>query len=165
MAGRKAAIVLALALGLVAGCGDDSGDTSSTTSTTLPPLQCPDPITVTSTDDLVEVLAALHWGWLGGYTSGQPSITPDLVVTGTVILEAADLPIPQECLDRSDCSPAGHAGYVYLDGFGSAIVGPPGPTGPVDVPTLSEWALILLSLGLGGVAMWSMRGRSPLKLG
>ena len=42
---------------------------------------------------------------------------------------------------------------------------PAGPTGPVDVPTLSEWALILLSLGLGGVAMWSMRGRSPLKLG
>ena len=65
----------------------------------------------------------------------------------------------------SDCSPTAHAGYVYLDGFGSAIVGPPGPTGPVDVPTLSEWALILLSLGLGGVAMWSMRGRSPLKLG
>lgn len=65
----------------------------------------------------------------------------------------------------SDCSPTGHAGYVYLDGFGSAVVGPPGTTGPVDVPTLSEWALILLSLGLGGVAMWSMRGRSPLKLG
>ena len=65
----------------------------------------------------------------------------------------------------SDCSPTGHAGYVYLDGFGSAVVGPGGPTGPVDVPTLSEWALILLSLGLGGVAMWSMRGRSPLKLG
>jgi hypothetical protein len=63
----------------------------------------------------------------------------------------------------SDCSPTAHAGYVYLDGFGSAVVG--GPSGPVDVPTLSEWALILLSLGLGGVAMWSMRGRSPLKLG
>jgi hypothetical protein len=63
----------------------------------------------------------------------------------------------------SDCEPGGHSGYVYLDGFGSAIVG--GPSGPVDVPTLSEWALILLSLGLGGVAMWSMRGRSPLKLG
>jgi hypothetical protein len=63
----------------------------------------------------------------------------------------------------SDCSPSAHAGYVYLDGFGSAVVG--GPSGPVDVPTLSEWALILLSLGLGGVALWSMRGRSPLKLG
>jgi hypothetical protein len=63
----------------------------------------------------------------------------------------------------SDCSPTAHAGYVYLDGFGSAVVG--GASGPVDVPTLSEWALILLSLGLGGVAMWSMRGRSPLKLG
>jgi hypothetical protein len=63
----------------------------------------------------------------------------------------------------SDCSPTAHAGYVYLDGFGSAIVGQ--PSGPAEVPTLSEWALILLSLGLGGVALWSMRGRSPLKLG
>jgi|OpeIllAssembly_1097287.scaffolds.fasta_scaffold24303_3 hypothetical protein len=83
-----------------------------------------------------------------------------------IVVPAADIGNTLEIQAMgSDCSPAGHAGYVYLDGFGSAIVGPPGPTGPVDVPTLSEWALILLSLGLGGVAMWSMRGRSPLKLG
>jgi hypothetical protein len=58
----------------------------------------------------------------------------------------------------SDCSPTGHAGYVYLDGFGSAIVPPgPGPSGPVDIPTLSEWGLILLGLALGATALYGQR--------
>jgi hypothetical protein len=65
----------------------------------------------------------------------------------------------------SDCSPTAHPGYVYLDGFGSAVVGPPGPpAAAVEVPTLSEWALILLSLGLGGVAVWSYRRHGPGRL-
>jgi hypothetical protein len=93
----------------------------------------------------------------GGYKytafSNVDIVVPDADLGETLEIQAL----------ASDCSPTAHAGYVYLDGFGSAVVGT--PTGPVDVPTLSEWALILLSLGLGGVAMWSMRGRSPLKLG
>ncbi len=66
----------------------------------------------------------------------------------------------------SDCQPTGHAGYVYLDGFGSSVV-PPGPgAGPTTpIPTLSEWALIALSLGLGVVALYSHRRRSTPKLG
>ena len=108
MVGRKGAIALGLTFALVAGCGDGGGDaSSSTTSTTLPPLECPEPITITSSEDLVAVLAATSWDSLGEYTSGPLSITADLVVSGTVTLEAADLPIPQDCLDRSDCSPAG----------------------------------------------------------
>ena len=108
MVGRKGAIALGLALALVAGCGDGGGDaSSSTTSTTLPPLECPEPITITSTQDLVAVLAATSWDSLGEYTSGPLPITADLVVSGTVTLEAADLPIPQDCLDRPGCSPAG----------------------------------------------------------
>ena len=107
MVGRKAAIGLGLALALATGCGDDGGDASSSTSTILPPLDCPDPITVASADDLVAVLSATSWEGLGGYTSGPLPITPDLVVTGTVVLEAADLPIPEDCLSRSDCSPRG----------------------------------------------------------
>ena len=62
----------------------------------------------------------------------------------------------------SDCQPTGHAGYVYLDGFGSAIVGPPGPplANPnIPVPTLSEWALILLALSVAGVAALNYRGQ------
>jgi hypothetical protein len=89
-----------------------------------------------------------------------PFINVDIVVPDADLNDTLEI----QAL-ASDCSPAAHAGYVYLDGFGSSTVGPPGPTGPVDVPTLSEWALILLPLGLGGVAMWSMRGGSPLKLG
>jgi len=66
----------------------------------------------------------------------------------------------------SDCSPTAHPGYVYIDGFGSSVVGPPGGTAAsVPVPTLSEWALIALSLGLGGVALYSYRRQSTPKLG
>ena len=106
---RRVVSLVMLSAALLAGCGDDDGGTSSssTTTTTLPPLQCPDPITVGSPDDLVAVLAAIPWEGLGAYTSGPLPITPDLVVAGTVVLEAADLPIPANCLGRSDCRPQG----------------------------------------------------------
>ena len=59
----------------------------------------------------------------------------------------------------SDCSPTAHNGYVYLDGFGSAVVGGGGgtPVAPIDVPTLSEWALIMLALGIGAVTVYTQR--------
>jgi hypothetical protein len=62
----------------------------------------------------------------------------------------------------SDCQPTGHAGYVYLDGFGSAVVvpGPPGVVNPnLPIPTLSEWALILLALSVAGVAAFNHRSQ------
>lgn len=60
----------------------------------------------------------------------------------------------------ADCSLGAHGGYVYLDGFGSAVVPPSGPAAPfvaVEVPTLSEWALILLALCIGGIAVLTQR--------
>jgi hypothetical protein len=60
----------------------------------------------------------------------------------------------------ADCSQGGHGGYVYLDGFGSSIIIP--GTSSAPIPTLSEWALIVLSLGLGAVALWNRRG-APLQ--
>lgn len=107
MTGRRAwvpMLVLVIALGA---CGGDDGGASTTASTTLPPLECPDPVAIGSTEDLVAVLAATSWVGMGGYTSGPLPITPDLVVSGTVVLESSDLPIPQGCRDRSDCSPEG----------------------------------------------------------
>jgi hypothetical protein len=62
---------------------------------------------VSSAEDLVAALAALAWEGSGAYTSGPLPITPDLVVAGTVVLDAADLPIPADCLDRRDCPPRG----------------------------------------------------------
>jgi len=107
---RKPALLVMAAVMLAAGCGDDGGtSSSSTTTTTLPPLQCPDPIAVSSVEDLVAVLAATAWEGRGAYTSGPLPITPDLVVAGTVVLEAADLPIPENCLSRPDCQP--NAGF------------------------------------------------------
>ena len=53
----------------------------------------------------------------------------------------------------SDCQPSGHAGYVYLDGFGA--VTPPPVTGSVPEPT--TWAMMIAGFGLMGA---SMRRRS-----
>jgi len=74
-------------------------------------------------------------------------VVPDADLGDTLEIEAL----------ASDCSPTAHPGYVYLDGFGSAVVGPGGPTGPVDVPTLSEWGLILLALGIGAITLYTQR--------
>ncbi|MFH1330916.1 MAG: hypothetical protein ABIJ48_09745 [Actinomycetota bacterium] len=97
-----AVVVLAA---VAAGCGDDGGGTSSSSTTTLLPLQCPNPVTVTSAEDLVAVLTATAWAGLGSYTSGPLPITPDLVVVGTIVLDASALPVPEDCRGRADCSP------------------------------------------------------------
>jgi len=56
----------------------------------------------------------------------------------------------------SDCQPTAHSGYAYLDGFGSAVVGP-GAAGPTAVPTLNEYAIAGLGLLLLGSAWFSRR--------
>ena len=81
--------------------------------------------------------------------------------------KAADVVVPNADLGdtievylmASDCSLAGHAGYAYLDGFGSRVV-PPGATVATPVPTLNETALMALGLLLAGVAAISLRRRS-----
>lgn len=62
----------------------------------------------------------------------------------------------------SDCSLGAHGGYVYVDGFGSAEVGPGGdaPTQPQNVPALNTAMLALLAALLALVPAWK-RQRSP----
>jgi hypothetical protein len=57
----------------------------------------------------------------------------------------------------ADCSLGGHAGYVYIDGFGSAPVGGPTPPRPaMPVPALDRTGLLLLALVAlaGGLVSW-----------
>jgi len=107
MVGRKAAIAVGLAVALTAGCGDDGGDASSTTSTTLPPLECADPSPITSTEDLGGGVGRHFLAGTGRLHLRPLPITPDLVISGSVVLDASDLPIPADCLGRPDCSGEG----------------------------------------------------------
>ncbi len=78
--------------------------------------------------------------------------------------KAADVIVPDADLGdsievyllASDCEPTAHSGYAYLDGFGSAVVGP-GAAGPTAVPTLNEYAIAGLGLLLLGSAWFSRR--------
>ncbi len=58
----------------------------------------------------------------------------------------------------ADCSLSGHAGYVYVDGFGSAPVGNGGGTPParVPVPALDRMGMLLMALLLAasGLLAW-----------
>lgn len=77
-----------------------------------------------------------------------------------VIVPDADLGDTIEVyLLASDCSPTGHSGYAYLDGFGSRVVGPGGPSAVAPVPTLSEMAFLALGLLLAGAGASTLRGR------
>jgi hypothetical protein len=140
---RTLALPVLAAVMLAAGCGDGGTSSSSTTTlaitttTTLPPLDCPDPVVVSSTEDLVAALAALPWEGAGAYTSGPLPITPDLVVSGTVVLEAGQLPIPATCLGRSDCSPRG--------GFWAGSVAGVVVEGHADVTCLSAASRLTLT--------------------
>jgi hypothetical protein len=144
---RPALVLLGVLLvGLSAGCGDDGGATTLPTAvttttfspTTLPPPDCPAPVAISSTGDLLAVLAGMDWAGSGAYSSGLQPITPDLVVTGTVVLEAAAIPLPAECLERSDCS---HQGGF----FGGAL--PAGATlqGEADLTCLTAASRLTLA--------------------
>ena len=53
---------------------------------------------------------------------------------------------------------AGSATYTeYLTTVASAIGGGGGSTGPLLVPTLSQWGLMLLIVLLGGISIWTIR--------
>ncbi|MEO8346458.1 MAG: hypothetical protein ABI607_12260 [Betaproteobacteria bacterium] len=86
-------------------------------------------------------------GWLYTNFINVDVVIPDLDLGDTIEIETL----------AADCAAGGHGGYVYLDGFGSAVVGPGGPQGVVAVPTLSEMALYLLIAMTLGAALLKLR--------
>jgi hypothetical protein len=112
-------------------------DTAGGSDVPQPPLVCPEAITVTEADDVFSAVAAAGWGSLGPYSSGVQPITADLVVQGTLTLQAADFAVPTGCSGRDDCratamfvlrgAPAGVTGagedpQAWLGGFPSLVV-------------------------------------------
>jgi hypothetical protein len=58
----------------------------------------------------------------------------------------------------ADCSQGGHSGYAYLDGFGSRRLPPPGtPDTVAPVPTVGEFGLMGLAMGLGLLGVGRLR--------
>jgi hypothetical protein len=114
--------------GDVFGTGADetsTTDRSSTTTavTTMAAFECPDPIGVDDVGDITGILAEMQWKGAGPYGGGVLPVTPDLVVTGTVIVESADVPVPESCLGRNDCLHA--VGFSGPQTDGVALDGSP----------------------------------------
>ena len=116
---RLSALVLA-ALALAAGCGDDDATSSSTTTTvTVPGLDCPEPRVIVVVEELLDELLFMEWRGLGPYTSGVLPVTADLVITGTLAIDASALPVPGRCAQRSDCAP--QAGLILNESVAGAV--------------------------------------------
>jgi hypothetical protein len=101
--------------------------------------------------------------------SGQPGVTFQQG-TGTwkyLPFQNVDAVLPASAVGQqisltvigADCSLSGHAGYVYVDGFGSAPVGGGGgtPIARVPVPALDNIGMLLMALLLAGSGMLAWR--------
>lgn len=100
--------------------------------------------------------------------SGQPGVT-FLQGTGNwkyLPFQNVDAVLPLSAVGQqisltvigADCSLSGHAGYVYVDGFGSAPVGGGGTPPPVvPVPSLDRWGMLLMALLLAASGMLAWR--------
>jgi hypothetical protein len=88
-----------LALGSVAACdgGSPAGDADAAiTSCSLATLAADE-------GTLRALLDGAPWSPLGPYTSARPEVTGDVSFTADVVLDAADLAIPQGCAGIFDC--------------------------------------------------------------
>lgn len=104
--------------------------------------------------------------------SGQPGVA--YLTDGTpswkyLNFQNVDVTLPASAIGQqleltvvaADCALGGHGGYVYVDGFGSAVIPPGGgviPTDATSVPVDSPWALGLLA-GLLGFFGWRAKKR------
>ncbi|MBK8285525.1 MAG: hypothetical protein IPK97_12025 [Ahniella sp.] len=80
----------------------------------------------------------------------------DIVLPANAIGEQVELTVL-----AADCSLGAHGGYVYIDGFGSAVLPPPGGSNAgivQEVPATSLWALLLMGLGMVWVARRNQQG-------
>ena len=104
--------------------------------------------------------------------SGQPGVTYLNGAAGWKYLnfQNIDAVLPSSAIGNqielrivaAKCSLGGHGGYVYVDGFGSTAVPPPGgpPAVITPVPALPASGLGLLGVLMAGVGLW-FRRRSP----
>ena len=60
----------------------------------------------------------------------------------------------------ADCEPTGHAGYVYLDGFGAVT---PPTIEPSAVPEPATWGMMTLGFGAMGLAMRRRRADTRIQ--
>ncbi len=131
-------LVLVAAGALVASaCGsNDTGLVTTSISTSVVEFQCPDPVAVTTAEEILAILAETDWRGSAAYSIGTVSMTPDLAVSGTVVLHAEDVPVPASCLERNDCFDG--ASFLMGGGYeGVTIDGTAGPDFQTGAATLT----------------------------
>lgn len=64
---------------------------------------CESSYVVQSPEELVEFLTQIAWTPVGNYSNNLPSVSQDVRISGTMTLAAAQIPVPQACLNRMDC--------------------------------------------------------------
>lgn len=124
----------------------DEGDATTGPETTdivhgldISTTVCPEPVEVTSASELFEAVGALEWAWLGPYSSEAVPVSDPVAVTGTIVLGAASVTVPPECLDRTDCR---HEAKFRIDRAPDGVVG---TTEDDIMPWLGAYATVELS--------------------
>jgi len=81
----------------------DAGDTVDASAADAAIASCSPPTGVADEGTLRALLDGAPWSWLGPYTSARLEVTGDVSFTAAVVLDAAELAVPQGCAGQLDC--------------------------------------------------------------
>ncbi len=121
--------VVLLIVCAAAGCAAVNSDRHDDTAA------CEPPRLVQSTEELLEFLAQIEWTPVGGYSNRRPVVSQDVLVSGTMTLTPAQVPVPQSCLNRGDCR---HEATLFVSSSLPGVECQGNETGGCDAMNLTD---------------------------